>query len=69
MTAASPTVTILEPAEGAEIPGTSVTVRLTAEGVEIVPAGELVAASSAKGVMVAMCLSDGGRLSTESMWR
>ncbi|MHB1192155.1 MAG: DUF4399 domain-containing protein [Longimicrobiales bacterium] len=42
MTAASPTVTILEPADGAEISGASVTVRLTAEGVEIVPAGELV---------------------------
>jgi hypothetical protein len=42
-TAAIPTVTILEPAEGAEIPGSSVTVRLAAEGVEIVPAGALVA--------------------------
>ena len=41
-TAANPTVAILEPAEGAEITGTSVAVRLTAEGVEIVPAGELV---------------------------
>ncbi len=40
---AAPTVTILEPIEGADIAGTSVPVRLTAEGVEIVPAGELVA--------------------------
>lgn len=40
--AASATVTILEPAEGAEIAGPNVTVRLTAEGVQIVPAGEAV---------------------------
>ena len=40
--AASPTVTILEPAEGADITGTSVAVRLTADGVQIVPAGGLV---------------------------
>jgi hypothetical protein len=35
------TVTILEPAEGAEVQGPNVTVRLTASGIEIVPAGEL----------------------------
>jgi len=35
-----PTVTILEPAEGSEATGPSVAVRLTAAGVEIVPAGE-----------------------------
>jgi hypothetical protein len=42
VSAATPTVTILEPAEGSEVGGPSVTVRLTATGVEIVPAGELV---------------------------
>lgn len=43
-TAAAPTatVTILEPAEGAEVTGPSVTVRMTAAGIQIVPAGELV---------------------------
>ncbi|MDP2957657.1 MAG: DUF4399 domain-containing protein [Longimicrobiales bacterium] len=40
--APSPTVTILEPVEGAEIAGPNVTVKLTAEGVRIVPAGEAV---------------------------
>ena len=35
------TVTILEPAEGAEVQGPNVTVLLTASGIEIVPAGEL----------------------------
>jgi pyruvate/2-oxoglutarate dehydrogenase complex dihydrolipoamide acyltransferase (E2) component len=39
--AASATVTILEPAEGAEVAGPSVHVRLTAEGIQIVPAGQL----------------------------
>ena len=41
--ASTPTasVTILEPAEGAEVAGPAVTVRLTAEGVRIVPAGDL----------------------------
>ncbi len=41
--APTPTVTILEPAQGAEIAGPNVTVKLTAEGVQIVPAGEAVA--------------------------
>lgn len=40
---ATATVTILEPAQGAEVQGPNVLVRLTAEGVEIVPAGEIVA--------------------------
>jgi len=35
-------VSILEPAGGAEVAGPAVTVRLTAEGVQIVPAGEIV---------------------------
>lgn len=39
--AASATVAIVEPAEGAEVAGPAVVVRLTASGVEIVPAGEL----------------------------
>lgn len=39
---ARPTVTILEPSEGAEVAGPSVGVRLTAEGIQIVPAGQLV---------------------------
>jgi len=38
---AQPTVRILEPAEGAMITGTSVTVRLDASGVSIVPAGDM----------------------------
>lgn len=38
---ASATVTILEPAEGAEVAGSAIVVRLAASGVEIVPAGEL----------------------------
>jgi hypothetical protein len=40
--AAVPTVTIVEPTAEAEVTGPSVLVRLTAEGVEIVPAGEIV---------------------------
>lgn len=35
------TVTIIEPADGAEVQGPNVTVLLTASGIEIVPAGEL----------------------------
>lgn len=38
--AESPSVTILEPTEGAEIGGDSVVVRLQASGVQIVPAGD-----------------------------
>jgi len=39
---ATVTVAILEPAESAEVAGPSVHVRLTAEGIQIVPAGQLV---------------------------
>ncbi len=38
---ASASVSIVEPAEGAEVAGPAVTVRLTADGVRIVPAGDL----------------------------
>lgn len=37
----SVSVTILEPADGAEVEGPNLTVRLGAAGIEIVPAGEL----------------------------
>jgi len=40
--APSVTVSILEPVDGAEVVGPNVTVRLTASGIEIVPAGELI---------------------------
>jgi len=40
-TAQTASVTILEPAEAAEVTGPAVTVRLTADGVRIVPAGDL----------------------------
>jgi hypothetical protein len=38
--AAAPSVTILEPQDGAEVQGPAVHVRLTAQGVRIVPAGD-----------------------------
>ena len=40
--AAAPTVRIVTPAQGGEVQGPSVMVQLTAEGIEIVPAGEVV---------------------------
>ncbi len=41
MSASSGTVTITEPSDGATVPGPSVTVRLAADGVPIVPAGDM----------------------------
>lgn len=38
----APTVSIVAPAQGGEVQGPSVLVQLTAQGIEIVPAGELV---------------------------
>lgn len=56
---ASATVTILEPAEAAEVQGPNVFVRLTAEGVEIVPAGEIVAGTGHHHLYLDADLTDG----------
>lgn len=58
-TRATATVTILEPAEGAEVQGPNVFVRLTAEGVEIVPAGEIVPGTGHHHLYLDADLTDG----------
>lgn len=57
--ATTATVAILEPTQGTEVQGPNLLVRLTAQGVEIVPAGELVPGTGHHHLYLDADLTDG----------